>query len=217
MMVPYREAYDEYFQFMEDVLKDEHHLYNSDIKDSENYNAFAHAYLSARFTYDEGPTVAGILGFGRELQHLDNYNILFGTPGTAEYEDTLKDHFNNAAGRAIVAWAQGSGIPSEKVDHLIADALARGLLITARVGDSRVHGKLVGNIELPVYDGPSDSIASYLEIEMGLPPGSLNRGSHVGTLPLDYDPRVIPRYSSNRYPRAAPVGIDARDGLFLGL
>jgi predicted transcriptional regulator len=26
-----------------------------------------------------------------------------------------------------------------------------------------------------------------------------------------------PRYSSNRYPRAAPVGIDVRDGLFLGL
>jgi hypothetical protein len=29
--------------------------------------------------------------------------------------------------------------------------------------------------------------------------------------------RLIPRYSSNRYPRAAPVGIDVRDGLFLGL
>ncbi len=28
---------------------------------------------------------------------------------------------------------------------------------------------------------------------------------------------ITPRYSSNRYPRAAPVGIDARDGLFLGL
>ncbi len=28
---------------------------------------------------------------------------------------------------------------------------------------------------------------------------------------------LIPRYSSNRYPRAAPVGIDVRDGLFLGL
>ncbi len=42
----------------------------------------------------------------------------------------------------------------------------------------------------------------------------------VNGLVLKGDPSglwLTPRYSSNRYPRAAPVGIDVRDGLFLGL
>jgi hypothetical protein len=41
--------------------------------------------------------------------------------------------------------------------------------------------------------------------------GALHAGLENG------EEAFTPRYSSNRYPRAAPVGIDARDGLFLGL
>ncbi len=40
-------------------------------------------------------------------------------------------------------------------------------------------------------------------------------GTDPGPIRVRYT--INPRYSSNRYPRAAPVGIDVRDGLFLGL
>jgi hypothetical protein len=49
-------------------------------------------------------------------------------------------------------------------------------------------------------------------IEAVIPPKSNRR------FPAEFDRDTYnPRYSSNRYPRAAPVGIDVRDGLFLGL
>lgn len=109
-----------------------------------------------------------------------------------------------------------------------AEAASRGFqdIYRSRYGMTRTQWRVMANLgKFGAMTARDICIISHIEkTKVSRAVAGLEHEGLLARSPSSQDRRAEalsltdnPRYSSNRYPRAAPVGIDVRDGLFLGL
>ena len=91
-------------------------------------DAFRHAYISAKYTKENGSNIAKILGTLNEYKN--DYDLKkLGKKGNPKGEWDM-DEYNNAIGRAIGVKAEKEGWDDERIAKEVKDILDKGELIT---------------------------------------------------------------------------------------
>ena len=162
-------------------FQQEYKVYNGILQ--SDYNASAHAYVSAAIALHHGEFLASLFGEGRELR-----TFLFDK--NSSLEDGRRDIFNNRVGIEIAKFAIANKLTEEDLGPLVADALTRGLLVVNEFKDKRVNipGKNLF-IAGVIYDGPSGKLSTSLEGKYGFAPGTIKRGTAAGEGVREYFPQ----------------------------
>jgi len=141
----------------------------------DDYNAYAHAWMSAAIAFDKHSYTAETLGDLREARSIltDAWaHLSGGDPALPTFRGSIlegnRDLYNNEIGLQIAQYAQESNLPRSYIKYLVYDALPmqtyqiidNGLLLSS-LGDPRASTLSTSRLDYHPsarYDGPSSEL-----------------------------------------------------------